>query len=532
MQFSINKCACLLLVVYAGFVLIGQQADMLYAIQDFNPWLGTYSYWQQHIGHPGGLREWAGDWLTQLFYYPWIGAALLIACWTASAWALIKANRLHGWWCLLAFIPMYCLLASITEMGYWMFCLKAPSYWMGPTLGLLTTSLSLLCFSRSKENGRLVWLALMILGGYPALGWYATLAVLTMLMISPWQANWQIWFKRIIVIAVPLIIVTVYYHHSSAIHWHEDALMYGFHHLINPEASSMILELPFWLMAATVLTMPLFALLQSKPDYLNYIPIILMAATLTGSSMLNYRSVNFLTELRMMRAMDEGRWDDVLTELTQSATKKKPTREMVIMKDVALAQKGTLGDEAFDYPIGGIRPAMTTDLPIHMAHSAAPLFYYWLGVPNFAFMWCMENNIEYGLSPFYLRIMYRCMMANGEKEAALKYKTLLHTTLFHHDYDVSEQELANVRRFMTGQDELTNDRGYSEIYLLDRLSQMQYDTPEAQQIAVHWSILARNQQRFEQALRRYQELTPHLPKYFNQQTFDWYYASETGNKSY
>ena len=544
MRFSISKCICLLLVLYAWFVLVWQQADMLFAIQDFSPWMGTYDYWQQHIGHPGGLREWIGDWLTQFFYYPWLGGTLMVLCWAVSAWALIRAHKLQGWWCLLPLIPMFCLLAGITEMGYWMFCLKAPSYWFGPTLGWLVVSLSLLGYAHADEKGRLCWLGLMILLGYPALGWYATLAVLAMLLASEWKTGWQTWLRRLAAIVLPLVIVTACYHHSSSIRWEEDALTYGFHHLINPEASSLVLEMPFWLMAAIVLLMPLLAKLQAKQKYLSWLPFVLMAATLTGSNMLNYRNHNFHTELQMLRAMDEGRWDDLLQEMRESSQQKKPTRQMVIMKDVALAQQGRLGDKAFDYPIGGVRPAMNTNLPIHMAHSGAPLFYYWLGIPNFAFMWCMENNIEYGLSPFYLRIMYRCMMANGETEAAAKYKALLQTTLFHGDYEVSERELTDVRRFMTGQDELTNDRGYSEIYLLDRLSQMQYNTPMAQQIAVHWSILARDQKRFDKALAHYKELvkaeeqgdnspgTPTLPKYFNQQTFDWYHASNTGNKSY
>lgn len=545
MRFLNNKCVCLLLVLYAWFVLVWQQSDMLYAIQDFSPWMGTADYWWLHIGHPGGLREWIGDWLTQLFYYPWLGGTLMVLSWGVSACAQIRAYKLHGWWCLLTFIPMFCLLAAITEMGYWMFCLKAPSYWFGPTLGWLSVSLSLFGYSHCKETGRQAWLAGMILIGYPILGWYATLAVLTMVLMSECRVSWQMWFGRFAAIALPLVMVTVFYHHSSSVHWEEDALTYGFHHLINPEASSWVLELPFWIMASVVLLSPMLSKLQARKKTLAWFPIVLVAATLAGSNMLNYRSHNFHAELRMLRAMDEGRWDDMLRDMRESSAQKTPTRQMVIMKDVALAQKVRLGDEAFSYPIAGIRPAMNTDLPIHMAHSAAPLFYYWLGIPNFAFMWCMENNIEYGLSPFYLRMMYRCMMANGECEAAAKYKALLQTTLFHHDYEVSTKELADVRRFMTGQDELTNDRGYSEIYLLERLSQMQYDTPEAQQIAVHWSILARNQERFDKAMARYLELvhpevstdeqttaSASLPKFFNQQTFDWYYASKTGNKSY
>jgi len=81
---------------YAWFVLVIQHGELLYAIQDFSPWLGTSDYLHQYIGHPGGLREWAGDYLTQLFYYPWLGASVMILCWALSVWSLLKANRLEG----------------------------------------------------------------------------------------------------------------------------------------------------------------------------------------------------------------------------------------------------------------------------------------------------------------------------------------------------------------------------------------------------------------------------------------------------
>lgn len=532
---TVGSILCLAVLCYAWVVLVVQHSELLYAIQDFSPWFGTADYFQQHWLHPGGIREWAGDWLTQFFYHPWLGATLIVLCWGISLWALIKANRLSGWWRTLAALPVLCLLASITDLGYWIFCLKAPSYWFGPTLGLLAVSLSLCAYSRCGTKGRVLILVLMILIGYPLLGWYATLGVLTMLLTGAIGKTITEWIKGLSLMLMACIIVIAFYHHSSAIHWREVGLLYGFHHLTIPEASSPLLELPFWLMAASTLLMPLLSRLQSFGK-LSWLPLLLLVATFAGSNLLNYRNTNFHTELRMLRALDEGRWDDLLQEMRQNG--KKATREMVIMKDVALAQKGKLGDEAFDYPVGGIRPQMNIDLPIHMAHSAAPLFYYWLGIPNYAFMWCMENNIEYGLSPFYLRLMYRCMVVNGEEEAALKYKKLLETTHYYNNYQLAEGEAEAVRQFMTGHDELTNDRGYSEKYLLERLSHEQYDNLEGQQIAVHFAILARDFLCFQQALAHYQELqaaqspAQSMPKYFNQETFEWYYDKNTGNKSY
>lgn len=531
----IVRVLCVAVLCYAWGILCLQKTDYLYQAQNFSPWLGTKDYMLLFAGQPGGLREWAGNWLTQLFYYPWFGATVLVACWGVSAWLLTKANRLEGWWMTLSLIPVLALFTSIIDLGYWLFCLKTRSYWFGPTLGLLAVSITQFIYSRCGEHGRLLSLVLMILIGYPLLGWFAPLGVIAMLLCTPWRRPLAAWLKLICATGAACIAVMAFYYQSPAVRWRETGLLYGFPHMTNPEASSLLLEIPFWMMALSVILMPLLARLQ-KMKALSLLPVLLVLASLIGSNMLNYRNANFHTELHMLRALDEGRWDDVLYDIK---TSKKPTRQMVISKDVALAQKGRLGEEAFDYPIGGSRPQMNIDLPIHMAHSAAPLFYYWLGIPNYAFVWCMENYIEYGMSPFYLRLMYRCMIANGEMEAAQKYKSLLRTTLFHCNYEVTDKEVRDVQRFMTGHDQLTNDRGYSEKYLLERLSQETYDTPEAQQIAVHFAILSRNQILFEKALARYRELLQTdssveraMPKYFNQKTFEWYYESNTGNKSY
>lgn len=532
---NIASFLCVAVLCYTWGVLCLQKSDYLYQVQNFSPWLGTNDYLLQFAGHPGGLREWAGNWMTQLFYYPWLGASVMVACWTLSSWFLSKANRLDGLWQTLTLVPILALFTSIIDLGYWLFCLKTCSYWFGPTLGLLVISSTQFIYSRCGEHGRLLSLVLMILVGYPLLGWFAPLGVIAMLLCSPWRRPMAAWLKLVCATGAACIAVVAFYYQSPDVRWREDGLLYGFPHMINPEASSLLLEIPFWTMAVSVILLPLFARLQ-KVRSLSWVPVLLVFAALAGGNMLNYRNDNFHTELRMLRALDEGRWEDVLSGIKRS---KKPTRQMVISKDVALAQLGKLGDEAFDYPIGGSRPQMNIDLPIHMAHSVAPLFYYWLGIPNYAFVWSMENYIEYGMSPFYLRMMYRCMVANGEEEAAHKYKTLLETTLFYRDFEVSGKEVKAVQRFMTGHDQLTNDRGYSEKYLLERLSQETYNSPEAQQIAVHFAILSRNQALFDQALSRYRILLQAdssakkvLPKYFNQKTFEWYYESNTGNKSY
>lgn len=528
--------AIAVLACYAMYVLVGQHSDYLYAIQDFSPWMGTSDFFNQFIGHPGGLREWLGCFLTQFFYYPWLGALMLVICWSLSAWMFVKSFKLSGLWSLMALVPEIALLSSITDLGYVIFSLKTVSYWFGPTLGLLMVAglvrLSLLFEGRAVY----VCIALLLAIATPLIGWYAALAVVVAILARSFREIVSD-YKYVALAVVPSsAIVWLFYYNSPSVNWDEFVLFYGFHHVVNDVFPVKLLDIPFWVMAFSVVAMPLLSRLQSK-RFLSVIPVSLLVLSMFGANMLNYRNENFMAGLRMLRAMDSADWDSLLQEMSRSSIKRKPTRAMVMMKDIALAQKGRLGDEAFDYQVGGVVPRMNLDFPLRSSFSVAPLVYYWLGVPGLAYNHSLFNYVEFGMSPFYMRTIYRIFMVNGELDAARKYKALLGTTLFHSDFQITEDEIDNVRRFMIPHADVCNDGGFYEKFLLWRVCQETYPTAEAQQLAVHFAILSRNEELFLRNLDRYKVLRGdttdnNLPKYFNINSFRQYYETNTGNKVY
>ena len=508
---------------YAWMILVQVQGNLLFMAQEFNPFLGTTAYFDQIVCHPGGLREWVGDWLTQLFYYPWLGATVQVILWAIGVIALVKAFRLKRSMQSLTLIPVIALLASMTQLGYWTFCLKTPSYWMGPTVGFVCVSLAMWLYTSLNGVGRIIMLPLWILIGFPVLGWYATLGLVAMLLMGPMasQGFFQHWPRWLTVAtglsAFSLAAITLYYQDSTSLHWREPLLLYGFHHVEIPEASSILMEVPFRVMAGVIVALPIVSHLRRFRIVANHgwiISIPLLLAALYGGMMLNYRNVNFHTELALMKNLENGEWKEMLQTIGQQ--KQRPTREMVMMKDVALAQIGQLGEKAFAYDVRAVRPQMASGVPIHMAHSAGMYFYYWLGLPNYAYMWCMENGIEYGLSPYLLKLMYRCAKINGEEVLAQKYKALLQTTLFHGDIELTEAECVAVSRFIPNVNLLSNDKGFPEGFVMKQLAHVQYNTPVAQQLALHYAMLIKNKDAFEIALAHYKTLVGEetaLPRY-------------------
>lgn len=126
--------AALTFVVYAAYILVGINADVLFTAQDRNVFTSDSLFLSESIARPFGLFQYVGAYLTQFFYHPAVGASILIAIWVASALAGIKAFRLKGAWCSLMIVPVACLLASEVNTGYWVYCLPIPGYWFSPQL--------------------------------------------------------------------------------------------------------------------------------------------------------------------------------------------------------------------------------------------------------------------------------------------------------------------------------------------------------------------------------------------------------------
>ena len=123
--------------VLAWVILVVKNSDLLFTAQDRSIFLHTPEFLAENLAVPGGLLSWAGCYLIQFFITPWWGSAILIVMWLLIYWLTIECFNLKGAWSALALIPVCALLASIVDVGYWLYYLKVPGYWMKETLALL-----------------------------------------------------------------------------------------------------------------------------------------------------------------------------------------------------------------------------------------------------------------------------------------------------------------------------------------------------------------------------------------------------------
>lgn len=504
--------AVVLFVIWAFYMLAVRNADYLYTVSEHSMFLTDSSFFSSVMVRPGGLLTWVALLCCQFFHYPAAGAALLIAVWIAAYAVGIKAFGLRSGWQPLALLPLGALLCSVVVVGYWLFYLKSAGYWFAPSIGLLTTLAAVWLFRRldgTNHKISLAWMLLWCIVGYFACGWWGLLATLLMAIMG---RNRGIGFavSATGIVAVPIIAYQVYTQMRI-----EDAWTVGFPVFQLDKYISWLPMLPMLLVVILCVAMSIISryavakLNATKPLHAIITAVITLAVIIVGSLVSDFDDSNFHTELRMYRAADEGRWSDVLQESLESPT--HPTREIVMLRNVALTYQGDIGNKMFKYDNLSIPPHTYDSLAVRMAQTNAPLVYMYYARVNFATRWCIENGVEMGFTPDAYKILTRCALIAGETDLASKYINILKHTLFHHEWAekyepmladttlISQsEEFKNQREYYNHfRSMLDGDEGLVEMYLLQYFSQtMNKDSRLLQETTLVFALQSKDIQLF------------------------------------
>ena len=402
-------------ITVAHILLPVMNADYLYTIQDLNVFISGHTFMMETVQYEGGWFCWVARYLTQFFYYPWLGSTILILFWVAIYWVTISMFDIKNKWCFLALVIPAILLYHLLDYGYWIYYAKLPALPFQPSFMVLTCLLFTWGVLYLTQNLKISWrwrgfIAVCLLGGIIYVSdflWFS----------SPWHYN------------------------------------YSFRH--------------------SILT------------------------TLTDK--------NFKHELKMYRALDEFRFEDVLKEMPKDEDE-EPTNLMVLYKNIALMHTGKM-DKMFETNNCGIKPETSDSLNIRISQLGAPLVYYMFGHMNYSYRWAMENSVQYGLSFRNLKMMTRTAIFNKEFEVAAKYIAMLKTSPFHRKWaQEHEAWMMNSTNFFQSQecqtiapllnDEknvLDGDNGLCEQFLLDYYSNLdRTNTPLLEDITMCMSLWAKN----------------------------------------
>ena len=515
-----------------------KNGDMLWMAQQKSFFTGDRTFLADCMHQPGGFIAWAASYLTQFFYHPWPGTVIMVAMWVAAMWASKLAFRVNMAWTSVLAIPVVALLVGVVDTGYWLYYLKQEGYWFYGTVGYLASMLMMLAHNRllRRRGDRLVGKVLIALT-YPFLGWYSLLTLAYTAVVSvaedgrhrpvvnensfmedvvdetrKWKRN-RI-KQPVLALMLMLVVPMAFYRLYSGVRF-EDIWTAGFYRFCSNDYESMLPELPYIIMAAVPLLFPFLPKHGQTLRGGNAVAACMLALAMAAVAFLwteksDFQNSNYHTEIRMYRAADQGDWDKVLEEM--AGIPGDASRQMVLLKNIALLNKGEMGTKMFHYNNMGEQPENGFDtLRVHMVQTAAPLIYYHHGKTNFASRWCIENSVEFGADFDNLKMLARCALVNGEMDAARKYLTILSTSQYHSQWanDLlpvtrnpklleKHHEFDNVRELYSHMGTvLDGDNGLCEMYLLNYFSNtMNKDSKLLQELTLNYAMVQKDIQLF------------------------------------
>ena len=514
--------------------LLVYESDLLWKVQELNLFMNTSLFFRQQMVVPAGILTYAGTWLTQLFYNPWLGVTVLSGWWLLLLWLLKRTFAVPARWTALLLIPVALLLLTNVDLGYWIYMLKLRGQFFLTTLATVSV-VALLWGFRSMPDKywlRTIWLVLTGLVGYPLLGIYGLAATLLMgiwswRLMARGRAAIHTVIAVLLAIAVPLFCYRYVYHETNLANIYYAGLPVFF---ITEEYPWYYT--PYYLLALFMLVMVCLPIgvkgvkevkeVKGSKKWLPWaVQAVALGAVAWGVVHFWYKDENFHHEVKMMHLIDQTDWEGVLQEAARQDD--EPTRAIVMMRNLALSRLGRQGELMYEYRNG----SKEYDSPFGMRQMLVngPLVYYQYGLLNSCSRLCTEMGVEFGWRVEYIKLLARCAVLNNEQAVARKYINILKKTMYHKDWAVKTEAMLNnpkliaqdkemepITHMLHFTDELDSDNGYVERYLMRQLANHSYSKdPIFQEQSLLASLWFRDSKTFWYHFNVYIHLHPNGP---------------------
>ena len=479
--------------------------EVFYTAHDRSEFLFGTPFFHALMSKPFGLMRYVGAWLTQLFYHPALGASVLAIIWVLIFMVGAKAFRLQGSASALMLLPIACLLTSVVDLGYWIYVSTIRGYWFSQSLGYLLMLLLFWAARCTPRKWHLVWY-LFSFCIYPFLGWFALLFVLCLVLSE--KLTWREIVGIVVLVFTAAIWHTQFYSNLKF----DDVVLAGLPRFITPSDATERLSIPFWVLGAVSMLIPLYVSYVQRSTFLAtphslrenvqriIVPVISVVAGIAFTLSLEFRDQNYIDEMRMVRFAEDDNWKEVLNIAEENH---KPTTTMVFLKNIALTNEGGLLDRSFKLGNDGENITNPDSLHVSLLDIASPLVYYNYGMMNEAIRLNFENAIQAGFSPFYLKVLSRCALAGGDKELQERYTTQLHHHLFYDDWQPAPVTVKVKELQKAYPDELTGVEN-SDSYVVNTISLWSDSISKvASEQALFYAMLRCDSRRFWPSLRNY-----------------------------
>jgi len=515
-------------VLFAWVFLVGKNADTLFFMQDRGYWNDSMVYFDHCMRMPGGFLSWAGSYLTQYFYYPAYGVAILILLWMLSFCVAWRSFHVRLELTFLLFIPLVALLCTEVHLGYWAYFMKDIDYSFYHSLGYFFALLLSVDYFRKLKYGGYIQLILVPVLFYYPLGVYALLATV-LIAFRMFKDNWRSDWKAFILMFAMLGIVPLLETYGTTLMRPDQPWLFGLKRFEIGPVRDYRLEAPLvWLICSSLL----IPLLGKKKDgsfgpkglvISQLLMLVLAFGSYKEVSDRNFTDSNYHAELKMLRAVDEQRWDDVLSEFC--VARGNPSRMMVMYRDIALLNKGELLSR-YQYNNRPANPTVMSDsIVVRLCDTTGDFIYYNFGETCFGIRRAIERCMHYGFSYYTLRVLARCALINGEYDNVRKYLRLLEHSTFHKEWArelrpyledttliASSPRFGLVKRLYNGGSSMVgSDDYYVEPTIIHKLAHTATDNPEILDLALAYCLQSKDLKCFWAQVWQYHNINPDKP---------------------
>ena len=482
-----SPALCMVALLAIGGCLLGLEDELLWKVQELNLHLDTPLFFRQQMVVAGGWLTWLGTWFTEFFFHPALGVGWLCLWWALLMVLTAKAFRLPMKWAALTLVPVALLLITCVDQGYWIYYLKLRGHFFVATIGLSIACAEVWVFRclPTRYGLRPLFIALSTALLYPLTGFYALLASLLM-GVMEWniktkgKSTGQHALTSVVAMASILLIPLLYYRlvfcqtSLENIYWTALPL-----YTITEEHTAYYI--PYYILVVFMVALAasygrLCDGQVKKPLTWAGCHVMLLAVLAMGVHQGWYRDYNFHKELRMQRCMEQADWQGILAEAED--LQEEPTRAIVLMKNLALFRLDKQGDQMYHYRTGA--KASNTPLPVNMSQVVGCSIYFYYGLSNYCYRWCLEDGVEYGWRTEYLKYMTRCALVNGESRVARKYLNMLKHTRYHGEWARQQKQ------FLDNREALEADAGYAPVlHLMNFKDNLSSDQSVVEQFLMH-----------------------------------------------
>ena len=380
----------------------------------------SLDYLNQYTSKPGGLLEYAGNFISQGYFNNLYGTLVLSSVYTLITFVFLKINK------RLSADPAFSYLFAALASCFLILMQTNINYLIHNNLGFLSAGLYFLfSISSGKKISRISALAFFPLFFYLT-GAYAWIYLGMFIIYNL--------LRKKLLYTVCLLVISglslMFFKGIIFLQPWSDLLYYpmplkGF--FSNP----VILWILFLFFILYPALFKFTGLINIKKKHSRALSIssILLPVSLTAFllSVIYNKDVADLFKIeKMFFARD---WDGVM-RLQEKCKSENPVAQYYY--NIALSENGMLCDRLFfapqDYGTGSISIPWNSQIPINKLFRGV-YFYYSIGLINEAHRWAFESMVIQGYRPENIKLLIKTDLINGHYKVAEKYLTVLKKTL-------------------------------------------------------------------------------------------------------